>query len=162
MRTKKLALSAILLALALALSYAERFLPLELVIPLPGVKLGLANVVTLYAIYALDPLSALAILILRCIMSTFFGGSVTSLAFSLAGGALAFSVMLGAKKISALSEIGVSVIGAAGHNIGQIIAAAVLMRSMGVAAYLPVMLVAGVFTGVAIGFAVQRLLRIKV
>ncbi|MBR0063383.1 MAG: Gx transporter family protein [Oscillospiraceae bacterium] len=162
MKTKKLALSAVLLALALSLSYVERLLPLEIVIPLPGVKLGLANAVTLYAICALDPLSALAILILRCIMSTFFGGTATSLAFSLAGGALAFAVMLGAKKIAALSEIGVSVLGAAGHNIGQILAAAVLMRTFGVAAYLPVMLVAGVFTGVAIGFAVQRLVRIKV
>jgi heptaprenyl diphosphate synthase len=161
MKTKKLALSAVLLALALSLSYVERLLPLELVIPLPGVKLGLANAVTLYALYALDPASALIILILRCVMSTFFGGSVTSLAFSLTGGMLAFAVMLGAKKIAALSEIGVSVLGAAGHNIGQILAAAVLMHTTGVIAYLPAMLAAGAFTGAAVGFAVRRILRIK-
>lgn len=162
MKTKKLALSALLLSLALALGYMERFLPLELIVPLPGVKLGLANVVTLYAVYALEPLLTLAIIVLRCLMAAFFGGSAASLAFSLAGGLLAYGAMLLSKRLPSLSEIGVSVLGAAGHNIGQIAAAAVIMRSPGVAAYLPVMLVAGIFTGVAIGFAVRRLVRIKI
>lgn len=161
MRTKRITLSALLLALALALGYAERFLPTQLIVPLPGVKLGLANAVTLYALYALEPLPALAILLLRCLMASFFGGSVTSLAFSVTGGAAAFAVMLCAKRLPALSEIGVSILGAAGHNIGQIAAAAVLMHTAGIISYLPLMLTAGVFTGAAMGFAVQRILRIK-
>lgn len=85
-QTKKLTLCAVMLSLALALSYLERFLPLQLLIPLPGVKLGLPNIVTLIALYLLGAKSAFAILILRCILGSIFGGGITGLLFSLTGG----------------------------------------------------------------------------
>ena len=88
-KTKKTALCAVLIALALALSYMERFIPLQLIVPLPGVKLGLANIVTLIALYLLGGKAAFAILIPRCILGAVFGGGITGLMFSLAGGILA-------------------------------------------------------------------------
>ena len=84
-KTKKTALCGILIALALALSYLERFVPLQLIVPLPGVKLGLANIVTLIALYLLGAKYAFAILIPRCILGAIFGGGITGLLFSLTG-----------------------------------------------------------------------------
>ena len=92
-KTKRLALCAMMLALALALSYMERFLPLQLIIPLPGVKLGLANIVTLIALYLFGPGTAFAILIPRCMMGAIFGGGITGLLFSLCGGVLALGIL---------------------------------------------------------------------
>ena len=97
-KTKRLALCAVLIALAMALSYTERFIPLQMVIPLPGVKLGLANIVTLIALYMMGPKSAFAILIPRCVFGAVFGGGITGLAFSLTGGILAMVTMIVAKK----------------------------------------------------------------
>ena len=87
--TKRIVQGAVLVALALALSYIERFIPLQLFIPLPGVKLGLANVVTLIALYLLGTRQAFTILVLRCVLGALFGGGITGLWFSLAGGILA-------------------------------------------------------------------------
>ena len=98
-KTKHLTLCAILIALALALSYTERFIPLQMLIPLPGVKLGLANIVTLIALYLMGAKSAFAVLIPRCIFGAVFGGGITGLLFSLAGGILAMLTMILAKKI---------------------------------------------------------------
>lgn len=85
-KTRELTLCAVLSALALALSYMESFFPLVLLVPLPGVKLGLANIVTLYALYALDFPSALAILLVRCTLGALFAGNASALLFSLLGG----------------------------------------------------------------------------
>lgn len=152
-RTKRIVQSAILVSLALALSYAERFIPLQLLIPLPGVKLGLANVVTLIALYLLGGKSAFVILILRCVFGAVFGGGITGLLFSLTGGILSMSVMALCKKASFLSVYGVSILGAAAHNVGQILAAMVLMHSVYIGAYLAYLLVVALFTGSATGAA---------
>lgn len=152
-KAKQIAFCAVMTALALALSYMERFLPLQLVIPLPGVKLGLANLVTLVALYLLKPRHAFAILVPRCILGAVFGGGITGLLFSLTGGILALCLMLIAKKLPLFSIYGVSMLGAAAHNIGQILAAMVLMRSIYVAAYLPWLLLVGIFTGFLTGAA---------
>ena len=152
-KTKRLTLSAVLVSLALALSYAERFIPLQMIIALPGVKLGLANVVTLVALYYLGAKSAFAILIVRCVLGAAFGGGITGLLFSLTGGVLSMSVMALCKRIPFLSVYGVSVLGAAAHNIGQILAAMVLMQSVYVGMYLPYLLVVALFTGFATGGA---------
>ncbi len=138
-----------MLALALALSYFERFIPLQMLIPLPGVKLGLANIVTLIALYLFRIREAYLILILRCLFSSFFGGGLTGLAFSMTGGILAMLTMTLAKKTPLFSIYGVSILGAAAHNIGQIIAAAFLMHSYYIAAYLPYLLFTSLFTGTA-------------
>ena len=152
-KTKRLTLCAILVALAMALSYTERFIPLQMVVPLPGVKLGLANIVTLMALYLLGPKAAFAILIPRCIFGAVFGGGITGLMFSLTGGILAMCVMVLSRKIPFLSIYGVSILGAAAHNVGQILAAMVLMNSVYIGAYLPYLLVVALFTGFATGAA---------
>lgn len=158
--TKRLVQSAVLISLALALSYAERFIPLQLLIPLPGVKLGLANVVTLIALYLLGGKTAFVILIIRCILGSVFGGGITGLLFSLTGGVLSMSVMTLCRRLPFLSVYGVSILGAAAHNIGQILAAMVVMNSVYVGAYLPYLLLVALFTGFATGGACAGVLRI--
>ena len=158
-KAKKIAFCAVMIALALALSYAERFIPLQLLIPMPGIKLGLANVVTLVALYRLKGRYALAILVSRCILGALFGGGITGLAFSLTGGLLALLVMSLAKRAPVFSVYGVSVLGASAHNIGQIFAAMVLLRSVYVAAYLPWLLIAAVVTGILTGAAGHGILQ---
>lgn len=158
-KTKRLTLCALLIALALALSYTERFIPLQMVIPLPGVKLGLANIVTLIALYLLGSRYAFAILIPRCIFGAVFGGGITGLLFSLTGGILAMGVMALCRKLKIFSVYGVSILGAAAHNVGQILAAMVLMHSVYIGAYLPYLLIVALFTGFATGAAGAGVLR---
>ena len=159
-KTKKLTLCAVLIALAMALSYTERFIPLQMLVPLPGVKLGLANIVTLMALYLMGPKAAFAILIPRCIFGALFGGGITGLLFSLTGGILAMVTMSLAKKLPLFSIYGVSILGAAAHNIGQILAAMALMNSYYIGAYLPYLLVVALFTGFATGAAGAGVLRV--
>jgi len=158
-KTKRLTLCALLIALALALSYTERFIPLQMVVPLPGVKLGLANIVTLIALYLLGPKYAFGILIPRCIFGAVFGGGITGLLFSLTGGVLAMLTMTVTRKLPAFSIYGVSILGAAAHNAGQILAAMVLMHSVYIGAYLPYLLIVALFTGFATGAAGAGVLR---
>ena len=159
-RTKQLALCALMTALALALSYVERFLPLQLLIPLPRVKLGLANIVTLVALYLLKKRHAFAILLLRCFLGAVFGGGISGLAMSLTGGILALSVMALCQKGTFFSIYGVSILGAACHNVGQILAAMVLMNSVYVAGYLPYLLLVALLTGTLTGGACAGVLKI--
>lgn len=158
--TKQLAQCAILISLALVLSYMERFFPLQMFIPLPGVKLGLANIVTLTALYVLDMKSTLFILVLRCVLGSVFGGGVTGLLFSLTGSLFAVAVMAAAKKLPCFSIYGVSILGAAAHNVGQICAAMLLMQSIYIAAYLPWLLLVALVTGFATGSAGAGILRV--
>ena len=92
--TKQLTLCAVLTALALAFSYLENFFPLSLAIPIPGIKLGLANIVTVFALYALGPAQALLILTGRCLLGAVFAGNMNALIFSLLGGFSAMLVMI--------------------------------------------------------------------
>ena len=157
-KTKVIAQSAVLIALALALSYTERFIPLQLVIPLPGVKLGLANIVTLVALYLLGWKQTLPIVVVRCFLGALFG-SLTGLVFSLTGGLISLAVMAVCKNMPVFSIYGVSILGAAAHNIGQILAAMVLMASVYVGAYLPYLLLIAICTGLATGAACSGVLR---
>ncbi len=159
MKTKNLTTMAILTALALALSWIERMIPLELVIPLPGVKLGLANTVTLFALYQLNLPAALLILIARCLLTALFSGNMTGLAFSLTGGLISMLVMALARRSRHLSAYGVSVLGAAGHNCGQILVAMILMHSLYIWGYLPYLLLIGTACGVATGAVSAGVLR---
>ena len=93
--TRQLTLCALLTALALALSYLENLFPLSLAIPIPGVKLGLANIVTVFALYALGPGEALLILLARCFLGALFAGNMNALIFSLLGGLCAMTAMVG-------------------------------------------------------------------
>lgn len=150
---RKIALCAVLTALALGLSYAERMIPLGLIIPLPGIKLGLANVVTLFALCFLGAGSAFAILIARCFLGSLFAGSLSGLLFSLTGGLLAMAVMALLRKSGRLSVYGVSVCGAAAHNIGQMCAAVAVMQTTAVLSYLPLLLCTAVPAGLITGAA---------
>jgi len=150
-KTKSIAVSAVLISLALSLSYIENFIPLSIIIPLPGIKLGLANVVTVAALYIFGTKFAFKILVIRCALGSLFQGGITGLAFSLLGGIFAMSVMTFSKKFPIFSVYGVSVLGAAAHNVGQIFAGMVLIRSTLITAYLPYLLLISVFTGLFTG-----------
>ena len=153
--TRQLALCAVLTALALGLSTLENLFPVTLVIPLPGVKLGLANIVTVFALYQLGPLPALCILAARCLLGSLFTGNASALL----GGTLAMLVMLALSRLPGLSVYGVSIGGAAGHNIGQMAAALITLGNTAVLGYLPFLLAVSLFTGALTGFVSALLLR---
>ncbi len=156
---KKLALCAILAALALGLSTLESLFPVSLAVPLPGVKLGLANIVTVFALYVLGPVEALAILVTRCLLGGLFSGTATALVFSLLGGLCAMGVMILLQRSRRLSVYGVSIGGAAAHNAGQILAAVITLGNTMVVGYLPFLLAVALATGSLTGFVVSLLLR---
>lgn len=159
-KAKQISVCAVLTALALALSYAERFIPLQLAVPLPGLKLGLANIVTLVALALFKTRYAFMILICRCVLGAVFGGGITGLAFSLCGGLLALGAMAAVRRTALFSVYGISVIGAAAHNIGQILASAVLMDSVYIGAYLRYLLPMAVLTGLLTGGICAGILRV--
>ena len=144
--TRQLTLCAVLTAMALALSYLENFFPLSLAIPIPGIKLGLANIVTLFALYALGPGQALLILLARCLLGAVFAGNMNALIFSLLGGVTAMGVMIALSRLKRLSVYGVSVGGAAAHNCGQVAAAVLTLGNTAPLYYLPVLLGVSLFT----------------
>lgn len=158
---KRIALNGLLIAVALVLSVAERWVPLTALVPIPGIKLGLANIVTLFALYFLRPADAWAILIARCLLTALVTGGMTSLLFSLAGGALALLTMQAAFRFARrfLSITGISVAGASAHNIGQILAALLVLRSSAIVAYLPVLLASSCVTGVLIALLATSFFR---
>ena len=153
LKLNRLARCAVLTALALALSMAERALPLTILIPLPGLRLGLANLVTVFALCRLSGREALLILIARCLLGAIGGGNLTALAFSLTGGLLALGVMALLLRCPGLSLVGVSMAGAAAHNVGQILAAMAVLGSGAPILYLPALLLASVVTGGVTGMA---------
>ena len=158
-KTKQLTLCAVLVALAMALSYTERFIPLQMVVPLPGVKLGLANIVTLFALLQLGAPAAFSVLIVRCLLGAMFAGNASALLFSLMGGVCAMLVMIALKRFRRLSVFGVSIGGAAAHNMGQIGAAIITLGDTAVLGYLPILLGVSLITGALTGFVTTLLLR---
>lgn len=156
MGTKKLTYMALLTALALIIFVLEASIPAP--VPIPGVKLGLANIITLYALWTLRPREALAILLTRIMLGSIFAGQLMSLLYSLGGGLLCFALTLAARRILSPRQIWVSsIIGAIAHNIGQILVAIVLTSTPGVAVYLPLLLISAIITGAFTGFAAQQL-----
>ena len=157
--TRELTLCAVLTAMALALSYLENFFPLSLAIPLPGIKLGLANIVTLFALYALGPGQALMILLARCLLGSVFAGNMSALIFSVLGGVTAMVVMILLSRCGRLSIYGVSVGGAAAHSCGQVAAAVLTLGNTAPIYYLPVLLGVSLFTGALTGLIAACLFR---
>ena len=158
--TRQLTLCAVLTAMALGLSYLENFFPLSLAIPLPGIKLGLANIVTVFALYALGPGQAVLILTARCLLGAMFAGNMSALIFSLLGGFTAMAVMILLTRLGRLSVYGVSVGGAAAHNCGQVAAAVLTLGNTAPLYYLPVLLVVSLFTGALTGLIAAGLFRL--
>ena len=152
-QTRRIAACGLLTAVALVLSLVERMFPLSAAVPIPGIKLGLANVVTLFALVRLNRRDALAILLIRVTLASVFMGSVTSFLFALSGGLLAMLTMslLLPGRGRWVSLVGVSISGAAAHNIGQICAAMLVLRSVYAAAYLPLLLLSALAMGFSTG-----------
>ena len=151
--------AAVLSALALALSYLESFFPLALLVPLPGVKLGLANIVTLYALCTLGFSSAMCVLLARCALGALFAGNASALLFSLLGGVAALLMMALLRRAGRLSIFGISIAGAAAHNCGQVLAAVLTLGNAAPLAYLPFLLLVSLFTGALSGFIAALLFR---
>ena len=157
-RTKRIAVDALLIALSMMLSYLEVLLPLTAWIPLPGFRLGLANVAVMAVFFLLSPVDAAIISGTRILLMGLLFGSVTSLYFSALGGICAFLCMLLiAKWGSRMSFLGASVLSAAAHNAGQILAAVTLFGTSLIASYLPILLIASVVFGGAVGLLLNLL-----
>lgn len=159
LNARSIALCAVLTALALGLSTLESLFPVTLIVPLPGVKLGLANIVTVFALYELGAVPALTILTARCLLGGLFAGNLSALLFSLLGGFTAMLVMIALRRCRRLSVYGVSIGGAAAHNIGQMAAALITLGNTAVLGYLPFLLAVSLFTGALTGFVSALLLR---
>jgi heptaprenyl diphosphate synthase len=157
--TKQLTLCAVLTAMALALSYLENFFPLSLAIPVPGIKLGLANIVTVFALYALGPTQAMMILVARCFLGAVFAGNMNALIFSALGGVTAMLMMILLSRFGKLSIYGVSIGGAAAHNCGQVAAAILTLGNSAPLYYLPILLGVSLFTGTLTGVIAASLFR---
>lgn len=154
---KKTAYVGVLTALAFVFSYIEFLIPIQLGIP--GIKLGLANMVIILALYTIGAGPALLLSLVRIVLTGFTFGSLSTMLYSLAGGILSFLVMLSAKKTKLLSPTGVSVLGAVFHNVGQIIVAMLVLETKSLIYYLPVLLLFGIIAGVAIGLTASILIR---
>jgi heptaprenyl diphosphate synthase len=157
MRTKKLILTAILTALALVAFTIEAAIPP--LTPIYGIKLGLANIFTLFALYALGKRQAAEVLILRITLGSIFTGQLVSFIYSLSGGLLSFAFMLLLKRFFTLKQLWVlSAICAIMHNVGQFIAAVILTSTLELAYYLPGLVISGTIAGVFTGLCAQLVL----
>ncbi|XCP83500.1 Gx transporter family protein [Roseburia hominis] len=154
---KKVAYFGVFTALALIFSYVEALIPFH--IGIPGVKLGLANLIVVIALYKLGPQEALCLSVTRIILSGFLFANLFSIIYSLAGGVLSFAIMALLKKRGTFSVYGISMAGGVFHNIGQLLIAMIVVESFSVAYYVPVLLVAGVLTGLVIGIAASEMLK---
>jgi len=148
-RTKKIVLGGLLTALAIVLSYVELLLPVFFAVP--GIKLGLTNLVVVFALYAYGEKYALGINIIRIIIVGFLFGNGLSIVYSLAGGVFSFLGMLLAKNIIKCRLVTVSACGGVTHNLGQLLAAMILMKTYHVAWYLVPLWISGILAGAGIG-----------
>ena len=149
--TKKLATLSILISVAMILSYIESLIPP--LVAVPGVKLGLSNIATVFAIYTLGAQSAVTVSVLRVFLSALLFGNFVSLTYSVSGAVLALALMVLIHRMGRFSSVGVSVVGGVAHNVGQIIAACIVMESAAIATYLPLLVISGTVAGIAIGIA---------
>lgn len=153
-KSGKIAYGAMLVALAMIFSYVESLIPIS--IGIPGIKLGVANLVTVLGVFFLGPCEVLTVVIMRICLVGFMFGNGVSIIYSLAGGLLSLTVMLIIKKTDKFSMVSVSVAGGISHNIGQLLATAIVLKSTAVVYYLPPLLVAGTLTGLLIGIVAQK------
>lgn len=144
-------------ALALIFSYVETLIPFNLGIP--GVKLGLANLIIVVALYKMRLSEAYLLSVVRVLLAGFIFGNYFSIIYSLAGGLLSLTVMALLRKKGGFSVIGVSIAGGVFHNIGQLIIASVIVEIFSVMYYVPVLLIAGLVTGLLIGIASDGMLK---
>ena len=157
--TRRICIDAMLCVLAMMLSYLEAILPLNLLVPIPGFRLGLANVVIVAVFCLFKPIDAFAVLSVRVLLMGVLFGSPTSLYFSAMGGIFSFAVLMLAKYLcKKCSLVGVSILCAAAHNTGQVIAAVTLFDGALITTYLPALLIASVIYGGIVGVLLNLLL----
>ena len=157
--TKKLTLLASITAVAMILSYVESLIPAFVAVP--GVKMGLSNIATVFALYTLGAPSAICVSLVRIFLSALLFGNFVSMLYSLGGAALALIAMVVLRRLHVFSSVGVSTAGAVMHNAGQIAVACLIMENAAIALYIvPLTLVctlSGVVIGVAAGLLVRKL-----
>ena len=158
--TKKLVTLSALIAVAMILSYVESLVPAFVAVP--GVKIGLSNIATVFALYALGWQYAVIVSLIRVLLSALLFGNAVSLIYSLSGAFLALLVMILLKKIDKFSSVGVSVAGGVCHNAGQIIAACIVMENAAISLYIIPLVISGTIAGIVIGIVAGILVeRIK-
>lgn len=156
MKTRKMTRMALLTAIALTIFMVEAQIPP--VVPLPGVKLGLSNIVTVYAVFAMGPGEAAAILFCRIFLGSVFAGNFSSILYSAAGGTLAILMTIALRKVLNHKQLWVAgALGAVAHSVGQVCMAALITRTPGLFVYLPMLAAISIVTGVFTGFCAQLL-----
>jgi heptaprenyl diphosphate synthase len=150
MVAKKVAVSGVLIALAFIFSYVEAILPIS--VGIPGVKLGLSNIVSLVALYVLGEKMAAQITLVRVILVGFTFGSLSSMLYSMAGAVLSLLAMILTKKWDKFTIIGVSTLGGVMHNIGQLLMAVLVLKTVPFFYYTPILIISGMITGILVGF----------
>ena len=157
MKTRKLTQMALLTAIALTIFMVEAQIPA--LVPVPGVKLGLSNIVTVFAVFAMGPREAAAILFARVFLGAIFAGNFSTIFYSAAGGALAIVVTILLRKILTEKQLWVAgVMGAIAHSIGQMAMAIAITQTVGLVSYLPMMIIGSIITGLFTGLCAQFLL----
>lgn len=154
--SRKIAYLSMFLALALILSYVESLIPFSFGIP--GVKLGLTNVIVVWLLYLMGPGEAVGVSVMRILLAGFMFGNAFSILYSLAGGLLSFIVMYLLKHTDKLNVVTISITGGLFHNIGQLAIAAIIVSNYHVLYYIPVLLCAGALTGLLIGLISQEMI----
>ena len=156
MKTKKLALLGLLTAIALTIFMLEAQIPP--LVPLPGVKIGLANIVTVFTVFALGPGEGAAVLFARVFLGAVFAGNFSTILYSGAGGAMAILVTILLRKILTPNQLWVAgCLGAIAHSIGQMTVAVLITGTVGILVYLPVLIVISIITGLFTGLCAQFL-----
>ena len=155
-KTKRLVLLAMLTAVAMILSYVESLLPS---VGIPGVKMGLANIAVIFALFRFGWKEAAALSLVRVVLVSLLFGSVGAMLYSLAGAVLSLAVMALLCRIDRFSTVGISVAGGVAHNAGQILMAMLILQTKQLLGYLPVLAVSGIAGGVLTGLAAALLIR---
>ena len=154
MKVRKLTLMALLTAIALTIFMIEAQIPAP--VPIPGIKLGLANIVTVFAVFALGSWEAAMILFVRIFLGAVFAGNFSTILYSGAGGFCAILVTIGLRKILNHQQLWVAgALGAVAHSLGQMAVAIAVTGTPALAAYLPVMIICSIITGVFTGLCAQ-------
>lgn len=157
MKTRKIVLLALLTAIALTIFVIELQIPP--LVPIPGVKLGLANIVTVFTVFLLGGKEGAAVLVCRVFLGAIFAGNFSTILYSGAGGLLAITVTILLRRILNAKQLWIAgVLGAIGHSIGQMIAAIVISGTGALIVYLPVMILMSIITGLFTGLCAQILL----
>ena len=157
MKTRKLTQMALLAAIALTIFMVEAQIPA--LVPVPGVKIGLSNIVTVFAVFAMGPKEAAAILFVRIFLGAVFAGNFSTIFYSAAGGALAIGVTIGLRKLLTKEQLWVAgILGAIAHSVGQMAMAVAITQTVGLVSYLPVMILCSIVTGLFTGLCAQFLL----